>query len=246
MNLRKVSLDKNQLRVVPEDERLFFIQAGNLLNELLILQKLQLFSSETPSNDTLAKAQKSQVFFITRILAGTLVEGWALTQQRFHGTGLSKEYEAYLTDATKKALKEIASYFGRSNPLQKIRSNFAFHFSVPPEAIDRQIDQLSDFEQLDFYIGREDGNCLYYGSHVLLNLALLEVVDPDLKRAMDTWFADLLKLSKAFIVFFNDIMLIIFKRYLGDKHEIVEIPEPPDVDDIGLPYFVGARRRKRT
>src|SRR5262245_4499884 len=78
-NLYVVPVTKAKLDNMPEDVRVFFVQAGRLHNELMWLQKLMLASQQRETtNETLTGIQTYQVLMLTRLLAGKLWEGWDL------------------------------------------------------------------------------------------------------------------------------------------------------------------------
>lgn len=245
MILKKFLIEKDTLNSIPQNERVFFVQTGNILTELMILHKILHFSSNhTPENEILSKAQSAQTLFLTKLLTGKLFECWEfLSQKYFNGApSISSAYEGLLNQEGKEALSKLKQYFRRArdnNPIHKIRNTYAFHYSQGTNEIDQQIQKLSDSEKLELYFAPGEGNCLYYMSQVLSNLALLHSVDSsDMGKAMWTWLQDIYQTAGWFISFFQEIMLIFGEKYLGEIFEEVEVPEPPNIAEVKLPYFV--------
>lgn len=67
MEILKVKIPKEKFRTIPEDEQVFFIQAGRIMNDINILHKLITFSNNegrrVTKNENMTKAQNSQSFF---------------------------------------------------------------------------------------------------------------------------------------------------------------------------------------
>lgn len=239
MELLKVNIRKSKLDTIPENERVFFIQLTNFLNELNILQKCVFFSgNEIKSLNAIERrAQISQALFFIRMLAGKLNEGWEMLNKDFFGTQLSKEYKTALSQVGKDSLSELKRYFTRDNNVNLIRKKFAFHYDA--EKIKGEIDKIPKNEVLEMLISEHRGNCLYSFSDVTVNWAILNSIDPsNPARAMDTLIVEVaIKVGGWFQEFGADCVCIISEK-LGLDYTGVEIPEPPLIDDVKLPYFV--------
>lgn len=240
MILHKVLIGLKKLKSIPESERIFFVQLGIFLNELLVLHKLLHFSNNYNIDDKVVKrAQDAQSLFIARMLAEKLFEGWRLLQKNFFEGKISKKYEGLLNSQGKGCLKKLKLYFSRSNPIEKVRNSLTTHYFTSSEAIRDQIAKIPEQETFELYIGREEGNCLYHLSHVLITLAILDAVDkPDMKDAMMTFFKDLFQTAEWFIDFSQEFIIQFAMQYLEGNYEEVEVPDPPNPKDIKLPFFI--------
>ena len=90
MKLSKVNISKSKLDTIPEIEKVFFVQLMQFINELNILQKCVIISSnELDSLNTIEKrGQISQAQFFIRTLAGKLSEGWKMINKNYIDTQL--------------------------------------------------------------------------------------------------------------------------------------------------------------
>jgi predicted CopG family antitoxin len=240
MELSKINIPKSKLDTIDEIEQVFFIQLMHFLNELNVLQKCVIVSSnKLESLTTIEKrGQISQAHFFIRTLAGKLYEGWKMIKKDFLKTQLSEKYENLLSQKGKESLSELIGRFNdRNNIVRLIRNKFAFHYSK--EKIKEEIDKISQEELLEMYISEHSVNCLYSISDTIVNWSILNSIDSsNSQQAMDILIGDIaIKVSGWFREFCGDCVRIIYEKLELDYTE-VEIPEPPLIDEVKLPYFV--------
>jgi predicted CopG family antitoxin len=240
MKLHKINILKSKLDTIPEIEQVFFIQLMQFLNELNILQKCTIVSSNELASLTKIekRSQISQAHFFIRTLAGKLYEGWKMIGKNFLKTQLSSEYENLLSQKGKKSLSELIVYFkDKNNLVRLIRNKFAFHYDK--EKIKEEIDKIPQEELLEMYVSEHRANCLYSISDTIVNWSILNSIDSsNSQQAMDILISDIaIKSSRRFLEFCGDCVCIIVKKLELNSTE-VEIPEPPSIDDVKLPYFV--------
>jgi hypothetical protein len=75
--LFRISLTKAHLDKIPHDERVFYLMAGQLSNDLNILSKLVwfAFNQHMATDGVVKEAALSQTLLLTKLLAGKLYEG---------------------------------------------------------------------------------------------------------------------------------------------------------------------------
>jgi hypothetical protein len=242
MELVKIGIPKSELLLIPENERIFFVQLTNLLNDLIILRKLIYFSSSTEeSNDTIRKALNSQALFLLRLQAGKLSEGWQLLQNYFFKSQLSQDYENRLSPEGKNDLAGIKKYFNNRNIVSLIRNEFAFHYS--PESavkIKELINNAPDSEVFELFLAEHFGNCFCFMPYVLVTFAILQSTgSPNYWEAMDKLLSEVNQVTLWFSNFLGECIHIILKKYnnLNMTKDNIEIPDPPKLGSIILPYF---------
>lgn len=241
MKLYKVELSKENLLSIPEEERIFFIQITNLANEIYVLQKITFFSAkDEEENDVVRGAQNSQAFFLIRLTAGKLWEGWRLLETHFFGTGLSKDYEEKFTDEGKGNLKFLKDYFKSKNLIKLIRDQYAFHYSKESSKnILDLIEKSSDTNIFKLFMSKYHGNCFYDISSTLAITSLINVIDEfDYGKGMLTLLTEINNVAENLLHFIGECVLVIAKRYIGFAHGEIEIPDHPRMDEVKIPYFV--------
>ena len=246
MKITKVLIPQEKLNILSENERVFFIQMGTLLNEVNILHKLIIFSTKEVMNETERKAQNSQVLFLLRILALKLNEGWDLINKGFYNSQISKDYYKRLDETGKNNLNKLKRYFRKENLIERVRNRFAAHYDQ--EEIKKQIQEIQkklNCEVFEIFVSEEHANCLYYMSEIILTSAISESADIlDIHKTIDQLYSDVMQIAKCFLDFLGDCMGIIARKYPVFHTEEIEIPEPPVYDEIAIPYFVRKERIK--
>jgi len=245
MKLTKINLSKAELLSIPEKELELFIQLMNFYNDVNILQKLMVISGnsreEASKNKIVGRSLNSQGLFFLRIQAGKLYEGWnMLGKHFFNNKKFSQEYNKKGSSQSKKNLLKLKKSFGKGNLLENIRNNYAFHYSKKSSNnMVKQIINASDSEIFEIYFSEEYGNCFFSITHDLLNISILEDIEPNnWSKAMNDFFQEILDTTKYFLDFSQDCIRIVLEKYLIMNYEEIEIPEPLSINDITLPFFV--------
>lgn len=234
MKLFKVAIPKSKLSLMPENERIFFILFGALLNDLSMFQKFMIFSTNSrTTNRVVRAAQNMQALSLARFQIGILSEGWQLLQKNYFGTQLSKEYEPLLSEPARKSRKNLKRYFSTNeNWMSSVRTGFCFHYPLSEE-IAKLIDEAPDSEFFEIFMSEFFGNCLFSMSNTMVNFGILKCTG-----GMDKLLRDVVKVSRWFGDFLGECLLVIAKKHLGLKSTEVEIPKPPNIKDVTLPYFI--------
>jgi len=238
MKIYKVLVSKKELESLPEIELNFFIQACRMLNEINILHKITTFSNKESKSDAERRAQNSQSLSLLTILAGKLYEGWVLLEKIYFGAKLSKAYHSLLPSEAVNSLNNLKFYFGKSdNLVKKVRNQIAFHYDSLE--ILEQFRKAPQDQVFEIYLSEYQGNCCYFMSNVLLLDAILEwtgISDP--LKATDTFFKEVLSAARWFIEFLNHCLVTFAKNNIEWDLEEIEIPDPPNIAEVAIPYFV--------
>ena len=245
MKLTKLQISKDELLSIPEEELELFIQLTNFYNDVNILQKLMAISGisrEKANNNKIVKMSlSSQALFFMRIQAGKLYEGWnMLGEHFFNNKKFSKEYHKKGSSQSKENLSKLKKYFGKSNLIENVRNKHTFHYSKESSKnMVKQIIDTPDSKIFEIYLSEEYGNCFYSITHDLLNSSMLkEINSSDQAKAMDDFFQQIMDTTKRLLDFTQDCIRVISEKYLQLNYEDVQMPEPPSLDDITLPFFV--------
>lgn len=240
MKLLKLEIPKSKLLSVPKEEQVFFVQAGNLLNDLSMLQKLTIFTTNTnTTNKTLRAAQNLQALCLMRIQAGKLDEGWQLLHKNYFGVGLSKKYDRILSQSEEKSLDNIKKYFDNKHNLISLVRDYTFHYFTSSEHISQLIDDVPESEVFEVFMSEYYGNCVFLMSNTLLTFAILKSTGiTNTEEAMRKLLGDVKEVTRWFGHFLGGCLLIFTNEHLGLEHTEVEIPEPPDINEVALPFFI--------
>ncbi len=245
MKLTKINISKAELLSIPEKELELFIQLTNFYNDVNILQKLMVISGisreKANNNKIVEMSLSSQALFFMRIQAGKLYEGWnMLGEHFFNNKTFSEEYHKNGSSQSKENLSKLKKYFGKNNLIENVRNNYTFHYSKKSsENMVKEIVNAPELKIFEMYFSKEYANCFYSITHDLLNSSILKEIDSsDQAEAMDDFFQQIMDITKRFLDFTQDCIGVISKKYLQLNCEEVQIPEPPSLNDIRLPFFI--------
>jgi hypothetical protein len=241
----KIRITKSDLLSICENERGFFIQAGDLLNDLNVFSKLLMFcmNRQRANNGAMKTARDVQTMCLIRILVGKLHEGWKLIEKWYYGSAVSKKYDRLLEQSAKDAVGEIKKYFSRTNLISEIRNSLAFHYGPKEQEEWRErvrvlIEKMRDSQILEIYVSKAHGNCLFPISNELVILDILNLTgESNNKQAWEKLHEDIKKVINWFIDFLNDYHLVCAEQYLDLKASDEEEIPAPSIKKVSLPYF---------
>ena len=243
MNIYTIPVPKQTLIQMPENEREFFLLAGHLANELTILNKLFMSTTQGLPPDKIRKrAAVVQALFIGKLFVGKLNEGWGLLQKRYFDTALSKDYDSHLDEEALEALRRLKQYFSRGNIIRKVRSGYVFHY--PTEPLGLALNDLPDGDEFEIYLSDQNTNSLYYISESVINNAMLrDINSSDLQSAYERLINDTADVYRWFVEFIGGCMSVATACHLGSEinaliTETTELEEAPRLEDLRIPFFV--------
>ena len=243
ITLHHLRLTQQQLDGIPDDERRLLILLGHAFNELNILTKLfQYTASASASDRALLDAENAQALVIARVLTGKIYECWKLLQSAFFATALSKTYVPQLDTDGASALAAVKRYFGRSNAIEAMRNEFAFHYST--DQIDAGHRAIVDGDSLDLYLANEDGNTFFAFADTITGRAMLERIKPgDSEHAFQLLMDDTIEAATNLNNTIASLMAIGFKRHFGENYvtstaTTVTVEAVPESASVRIPYFI--------
>lgn len=239
VKVSKIRITKSNLLSMCENERVFFIQSGDLLNDLNVFNKLLFFcmNRQTADKGAMKTAKDVQTMCLIRILAGKLHEGWVLIKKRYYGGSLSRKYDQFLGQSAKAAVDEIKKYFSHTNLISLIRRDFAFHYP-PQKIIEEFVKKIPNSQKFEIFVSKAYGNCLFPLSNVCVINGILQLTNAsDMDEAWKKLHEDCKKVINWFIDFLNDYHLVCAEEYLGLKACGEEEIPAPSIKNVSLPYF---------
>jgi len=233
-------MPKAQLDAAPDTERAFFLLAGFVCDEVMLLIRLML--SCMPSDQCGVReqrAQNAQVLILNALLSGVLYEGWCLLRKTwFVDEVFGKEYESQMPEASTNALEIIKKYFGRDNVIKTARNKFAFH--LDPGILAAGYRGVPDTEDCAWYVAKDVVNDLHYISHVVAGRALFDNISPgDPGEGVRRLVQETTDVSDAFTLFLHGVMRVFIDRHLkGYTLETEDVKGVPSLSTVRIPYFV--------
>ena len=245
MKVSKIQITKSDLLSMSEDERIFFIQSGDLLNDLNVFNKLLMFcmNRQIEDNKVMKTSRDVQIMCLIRILVGKLYEGWKLIDKWYYGSNVSRKYDGLLEKSAKDAVDEIKKYFSKTNLISKIRNRLAFHYGPKRKEEWRKrvqdlIKKMQASQKLEVYVSKSLGNCLFAVSNESVIFEILNLTGASNNHeAWENLRENIMKVINWFIDFLNDYHLKCAKQYLDLKVCSEEEIHAPSIKNVYLPYF---------
>jgi len=237
MRIYRIELTRNMFENMPENDRVLFVVFGTMLNEINVLHKVTYLFHKDEVSEVERKTQLAQHLFFQTLLVGKLWEFWLSLRSSFFGTQLSEEYENLLNQQGKESLEFIKRYFSKGSWMHKVRNWFSFHYDR--QQIIDQLEKMPEDEALEIFLSEAQGNSFYSASSLIYLRGIAAAIDAeDTTKGFETYMSETLEVSGKVIVFLNEMISEIAKRYLHLQPEEIEIPEPPHMNEIHVPFFI--------
>jgi hypothetical protein len=164
-----LKIPRKIIKTMEEKERIFFIQFGEILNEINILYRCFLATSNLKwETEVEQKAKISQLFFFIRSLASKLYEGWIIINSGYVESALSIKLDKALGSEATGSLFAIRKYFSGKNNILIIRNKLGFHYEY--KMVGDGIKNLEEIEENDLkiFLTPSTGNCIYSLSDAII------------------------------------------------------------------------------
>jgi hypothetical protein len=216
IEIYQITFSKAQLDATPEDERIFYLMAGQLANDLNFLTKLLMFAINPVDGPPVrARVNTSLAMFQVRLLAGRLHEGWKMMKGKAF-RDIYKKYETELSDETKTKLATLKNYFGRNtNLVERVRNRIGFHSDV--ELFKEGYKAFPPEEMFVDYLGEARGHCLYFSGEIINVFAMTKLVpNADWRKVVDQIARETTNIAYQITDVILDFMKVFMARYIGD------------------------------
>lgn len=207
---------KADLDAAPKAERLFYLMATGLANEVQMLNKTLAVVVDTADGGQRIVNQANSAFamLIVRLLAGRLWEGWGVISAA--SGWLRSDYEPRMSAAGVAALRDLRAIFNQKGGsfLKRLRDKVAFHSDA--EAVEAAYDEMPPDEELGEYICRTVGNTLHYSAELLHYRTLSQITgEPDHEAAVRLLLNETHRLTPLFNDVINAFVLVFAEQYLS-------------------------------
>ena len=241
MQLKRFAFTGAALSQLSEPERLFLFRLAQARDDLRQLN----FTCHEALNGLSAlqgverRANVHQIFYMVRLICGTLYEVWEIIDTGWNGSGLASSFTSRLTQHARDSHSFLCRYFSRTNIVATIRNKFAFHYDEV--LLQGPIASLRPDGQYSFVTGTINGNVFYEFAEEVRLLAMLAEVrvqtnDPNaaVKRLAEEAYGDVYE----HMTRFSDAVLLTIISNLGAQVDMVEISSEVDMRDRRPILFV--------
>lgn len=176
----RLAIEPDAIRKLPNRERNQVVGCMHAHNELVVLNRLLLFSlNDVGEGELHDHAHGVQMWTVMQLLTGKLFETWNMLVERFLKSNPEDPAVAALSDAHKKDLVWLKSYFGvvppKDTPLRTIRDKTGFHYDKLN--LDQAVAAVTEQESM-IYVAEHPANaCYYLGSSLVFRAAFAAITD---------------------------------------------------------------------
>lgn len=244
----RIPISKEKLKALSADERVLLLLLGYVSNQLMMMQKLLMFSANHEDSDepAIQYPQSIQTQMILRLMIGLLHEAWDVIVTRFNKNAFNVEYRKLLDEAGLTALAELNRQFGSSNLLTKIRNAFAFHHPNSAEAESAFAAALinKDFADEDWalFFSQSGLNSLFFVSDVVVLHGIMGVMgEKDWGVGQTKMVTEVKSATHNIVEFAKSFTVAVWRKHFGEEmtsDKIIEIQGAPDVDSVKLPFYI--------
>jgi hypothetical protein len=242
----RIPVPKDRLRSMPKAERAFLLLLGYAANQLWMLQKLLVFSSnKTPPNNAEQYLSAAQTQMLLRYIVGILNETWLLIERLFISRPLGNDYQSLLDADGQQALANLKRQFGASNLLNKIRNDFAFHYPKEAEVEEAFKTAFEDSDLDDhwnIYLSEHGFNSFFFLSDLIMihgirkgtgSSNLIDAQKKVLKEAVSA-VHNVFEFSKAFTA------AVWIKNFGAEMlaKDVINVNDAPKIGHVWIPFFV--------
>jgi hypothetical protein len=241
----KIPVPKDRLRAMPEDERALLILLGYVANQINLLSKLVIFSSNKTPDGVEQALCGAQTQMLARLVVGVLNEGWELISKRFLQSPIGRDYRPRLDAGGTAALDQLKKTFGGSNIINKIRTNYAFHHPYNSDvnaAFEAASNDAAWDADWNWFFSHSAYNSFYFLSDVVIMHGMLSAVgETDLIAAQDKLMAEVRSVSENMSQFIMALTAAFWAKHFGSEMTgkvCSIISDAPGAFDVWIPFFM--------
>ena len=250
IDVYKIPVPKDRLRAMPKDERALLLLLGYASNQLYMMQKLLLFSTnKTAPMEVEQILAGAQTQMLLRLCIGVLNEAWLLIDRLFNRSPIAKDYLERLDPEGREALASLKKQFGSSNFLNSIRNDFAFHYpkiDEVDEAVDSACNDVELDEHFNLYFSESGFNSFYLLSDLMIVHGIREGIGAaDLKQSQTKIMKEVTDAIGNIFEFSKAFTAAAWLKHFGSEMiapEVFRIHGAANISDVAIPFFVGTDR----
>lgn len=235
---------KADLMAAPDNERIFYLLATGLMNDIQVLIRQYIIAARQDEDDRVRLDGASAIGMLNlRLLAGRFYEGWTLIQNEW--PAIEEGYLAALNERGQTALASLRDYFTvakGSNVVFMIRNKIGFHADVGFAR--KMLAAVPDDTELVEYLSHQLADTLYFASEVTHYQALQQITGrPDRVTAFGAVVNELRRLQDLFLDFVSAFVLVFARRHLSDQLASASsnkrtLEGLPKFETLRIPFFI--------
>jgi len=231
---------------MPKQARALFLLLGYAANQINMLFKLIIFSTNKTPDDVEQFLSGAQSQMLARFAIGALHEAWELIRKGLLNNRIGSEYTEALDSGGRTALDQLKKLFGGSNILSKLRNDFVFHHPYDIPKMDAAFEAAANDAAWDndwnWYFSKSNLNSFYFLSDfVVMHGIARSVGETDLITAQKKIMAEVKTASQAMTELIKSLTALFWRKHFGSEMtgELCAIIDtaPKDID-VWIPFFI--------
>lgn len=243
----RIPVSKEHLRALSKDERVLFLLLGYVANQMMMMQKLLIFSANhEPTEPVEHQSTGVQTQMLLRLMMGLLFEARDVIVTRFNENAFNVEYRSLLDENGRSALADLNQQFGKSNLLSAIRNVYAFHHPNSDEVEGAFAEALANSdlgeEDWSFYFAQSGFNSLFFISDfVIMHGIYKKIGESDWDAGQEKIMSEVVRATNNIVEFAKAFTVAVWRKHFGEEmthDKIIEIRNAPSIENTVLPFFV--------
>lgn len=246
ISVYRIPIPSDNLRAMPKDERVLLLLLGYVANQISMLLKLVIISTNTKADADIEQLSTGiQTQMLVRLMVGAVNEGWETIGKRFLSNPMQPDYLKRLDAGGLAALDALKKQFGGSNVLNKVRTNFAFHHPNTDDieaAFEQARGDAKSDEIWTVQFADHEFNSLFVVSDLMFVHGIAKLMgETDPGVAQGKLLKELSDASRNIVEFAKAFFAAAWIKHFGDSidaKDVVAIDSAPKLGEVTLPFFV--------
>lgn len=170
------------------------------------------------------------------LTAGELKEAWECIQKCYHGTQISRTFNATLPEEAQQALKRCSKHFAGTSITTFLRDKFAFH--TDDDEMLKMVKALDRDDPHFFYLFPGDNKCFDFATKVRIAAIGEKLGVADWNQTIEVLVTKIIKEVYADVhMVINAILSQLFTKVELYREPIV-VEDVPEFEELSANYFV--------
>ena len=242
----RIPVPKELLLKLPKQERVCLLQLGNMANQVLMFQKLLVFSTRLqPADEVEQHTTGVQTQMLVRLAASAMFEALLVVERSFVKNEIGKNYADKIDSEGNAALSRLKKLMGKSGLLANVRNNYGFHYPKMENIEDAFQSAVADpgFEKMwKVYFSDHGWNSMFLFCDLISVKGMAAKAGlPDLSDFQKELIAKLRQAAINLVEFTQSFFAAVWVEHFGNvinAEGITQIVGAPKFDEVPLPFFV--------
>ncbi|MCA9482973.1 MAG: hypothetical protein KC553_04510 [Nitrospina sp.] len=236
VDLKKITLSKNDLNSFTEDERAFFLRCLNFATDLSVFRKLMFYSIKTEPQGQF-RSQRSQSLCLIFVLMGKLFEGWKMIKKELSKKNC-EEISRSFNGKEKSSKKQLKKIF-KTELFKSFRNKGGFHYDT--DCIAQSWAQL-EFGSIEIFFPKSSSwNFISNYDEILIKCIFREYIkdysENNFEKYINNVFSEIRKACIHFDILLTGLFRFFIRKYSFEGQEF-QIQVSKTQRDVELPFFV--------